>query len=486
MFMRHFQLPRLSLQMFCGVLGVLAHTRAIAAHAQTITGTVRTRDDLRPATGAMVILTDSTNRSVGGDVADSLGHFRITAPRPGRYAIRVERIGLRAVSVPAMTLSADQSVELPVDVSAEPVALHRVRIDADSRCDVRPREGTPGELAAWLWEEARKALTATSVTESKRTTPLLVSDVIRWRDRTTGRVLREDRQPDARVRGRAFASLPPESLAVHGYVELRGDSTVYAAPDAATLLDSRFLDRHCLAARAARDDQPGLVGLSFRPTRGTTLADVSGVLWLDAATFELRYLDFAYTAPESLSNSAFGGRVEFARLRGGQWIVRRWTLRVPGSVAGTRGRALPAIREEVQELSRASLEELGVEQSLPAVAGPSPDSLARLACAGAMSDSTGIVAGVARDGATGIPVSGAEVQADWLGFLPSGSPVPRAEPVSLLLRTDRDGRYALCTAPSGALVTLVGRFGDRVRSTPALVRALRGAVALTDLQLRAP
>lgn len=456
------------------------------ANAQTLTGTVRTRDDLRPATGALIIISDSTNRPVGGDVADSLGRFRITAPRPGRYAIRVERIGLRPVTAPAIALAAGQTVELPIDVAADPIALRRVRIDADSRCDVRPKEGTPGELAAWLWEEARKALTATSVTDAKRTAPLQITDVVRWRDPSTGRVLREKRQPDARVRGRPFASLPPESLAVHGYVETRGDSTVYAAPDAATLLDARFLDQHCLAAHAARADQPGLVGLAFKPARGTTLPDVSGVLWLDAESFELRYLDFGYTAPDSLANPAFGGRVDFARLPDGQWIVRRWTLRVPATIATARGRYVPAIREEVQELSRPSLELLGIEKPAPATAAPSADSLARLACAGATTDSTGILAGVARDAATGIPVAGAEVQAQWLGFLPSGSTVARVEPTSMLVRTDRDGRYALCSAPGGALVTLVATFGERSRSTPALVRALRGAVALTELQLHAP
>ena len=455
------------------------------AGGQTLSGTVRTRDDLRPATGAIVILTDSANKPVAGDVADSLGRFRVQAPRAGRYAVRVERIGLRPVVAPAITLGVGQTVELPIDVATESVALRRVRIDADSRCDVRPREGTPGELAAWLWDEARKALTATNVADAKRTTTLEITDVIRWRDPLTARVLREEHRPVTRVRGRPFASLPPESLAVHGYVEQHQDSTVYAAPDAATLLDARFLDQHCLAARAATNDRAGLVGLGFRPARGTTLPDVAGVLWLDAESFELRFLEFGYTAPDTLANAAYGGRVDFAHLRDGQWIVRRWTLRVPGSVAGLRGRQLPAVREEVQELSRASLELLGVEQPAAVAVGPSLDSLARLACAGATTDSTGIIAGVARDAATGIPMAGAEVQVEWLGFVPTGTPTPRAEPLSLLLRSDRDGRFSMCAAPDGALVTVTGRSGERARSVPTLVRTSRQVVARTEIQLRA-
>jgi hypothetical protein len=474
------------LQRLWVTLLALAAVVGTRANAQTLRGTVRTRDDLRPATGALVILTDSTNHAVAGDIADSLGHFRITAPRSGRYSVRVDRIGLRAVTMPAIALSDGQTVELPLDVSADPVALRRIRVDADSRCDVRPREGTAGELAAWLWDEARKALAATNVTDAKRTTPVQVTDVVRWREPATGRVLREERLPDTRVRGRPFASLSPDSLAVHGYVETRGDSTMYAAPDAATLLDSRFLDQHCLAARATRADRPGLVGLAFAPARSNALPDVHGVLWLDANSFELRHLDFGYSAPEPLANPAFGGRVDFARTRDGQWIVRRWTLRVPASIATSRGRTLSSVREEVQELSPSSLERLGLERAVSPAAAPSADSIARLTCAGSTTDSTGIIAGVVRDLATSIPAAGAEVRAEWLGFQPSGASAARAEPVAMIVRADRDGRYAFCAAPGGALVTLVGRFGDRNRSAPTLVRAARGAVALTEIHLRAP
>lgn len=467
--------------MFTMMLGVAG---ASPSAAQTITGIVRTRDDLRPATGAIVVLTDSANRPVGGDLTDSAGRFRVAAPRAGRYAVRVERIGLRPVSAPALTLSAGQTVELPLEVGADPVALRRVRIQTDSRCDVRPREGTPGELAAWLWEEARKALTAANVGAERRTAPVEITHVVRWRELATGRVVREERLPTTQVRGRPFASLPPESLAVHGYVERRGDSTIYAAPDAATLLDARFLDRHCLAARAARADRPGLVGLAFRPARGTTLPDVQGVLWLDDASFELRFLEFGYTAPESLASPDFGGRVDFARPPDGQWLVQRWTLRVPSTVELPTRREVPAVREEVQELSQASLVRLGLARPTPVAVALSPDSLARLACAGATTDTTGIVSGVVRDLATGVPVANAEVDAEWLAFGPSGSSVPRPRPVALLVRTERDGRYNLCAAPGGALVTLTARLGERRRSEPSVVRVARGGVRLVDVGVR--
>jgi len=65
--------------------------------------------------------------------------------------------------------------------------------------------------------------------------------------------------------------------------------------------------------------------------------DIEGVLWLDAVSAELRYLDFTYTRlPYEIQLQNIGGRVEFERLPSGPWIVRRWWIRMP--VVGQRSR----------------------------------------------------------------------------------------------------------------------------------------------------
>jgi hypothetical protein len=74
----------------------------------------------------------------------------------------------------------------------------------------------------------------------------------------------------------------------------------------------------------------GLIGLAFEPARKRRVADVKGVLWLDAATAELRHLEFTYTnLPWDVPASRVGGRVEFEQLASGVWIVRRWYVRAP-------------------------------------------------------------------------------------------------------------------------------------------------------------
>src|SRR5207253_8260223 len=74
-----------------------------AADAQTISGKVVNEGDRRVVTGAIVVLLDSSGRTVASRLAEDSGTFRFTAPGAGRYAIRVERVGFRStVSAPIL------------------------------------------------------------------------------------------------------------------------------------------------------------------------------------------------------------------------------------------------------------------------------------------------------------------------------------------------------------------------------------------------
>jgi hypothetical protein len=86
------------------------------------------------------------------------------------------------------------------------------------------------------------------------------------------------------------------------------------------------------------------------------LPDISGVLWLDPVTSELRDLEYAYENLEmDVPSDALGGEVRFARLPSGAWIVRRWSIRTPifgwreirrpGASRGAARRVLEAIQE---------------------------------------------------------------------------------------------------------------------------------------------
>jgi hypothetical protein len=160
-----------------------------------------------------------------------------------------------------------------------------------------------------------------------------------------------------------------------GYREERGDGIHFFAPDAALLLSDEFQDTHCFGVQRGEGPTAGLVGLTFQPSRRRGVTDVSGVLWLDAATAELRHLDFRFTGlPREEDHEGVGGRVEFARLAGGAWIVRRWRLRMPQMVAKAwnttawRGSnvVLKALRETggyVQEVSTGAGERVFAAES---------------------------------------------------------------------------------------------------------------------------
>jgi hypothetical protein len=113
---------------------------------------------------------------------------------------------------------------------------------------------------------------------------------------------------------------------------------VLYAPDAAILLSDRFLDTHCFRVEESRRrDRDDLIGLAFEPAHLTRdggdrphRVEVSGVLWLERSSAELRYLEYHYVdLPFEAPNEAAGGLLEFRPLPDGRWIVWRWYVRAP-------------------------------------------------------------------------------------------------------------------------------------------------------------
>ena len=125
---------------------------------------------------------------------------------------------------------------------------------------------------------------------------------------------------------RAFRSAPAESLAAHGYVVDRDDGTVYHAPDADVMLSDAFTNGHCFRLEPPTDSAPEEIGVAFRPVGDDDRRrDISGVLWLDRLTSELRRIEYRYTGlPALVERARPGGTVEFLRLGAGQWMVQRW------------------------------------------------------------------------------------------------------------------------------------------------------------------
>lgn len=299
---------------------------AASAAAQTVQGTLREPSGA-PVNRVLVALVDPGGRQVARALTDAEGGFSIRAPAPGRYSLRAERIGYAAVTSPAFELRNGETRTERLVASGAAVMLQGITVSpAARRCAVRPGAGL---ATATLWEEARKALNATAFGQSAR---MFRYDVDQWTreiDPASGTVRREDRRNGSGVADLPFHSLPPGELSEKGYVQgAAADSVSYWGPDAAVMLSPEFLNDHCL--RVVEGSDPALVGLAFEPVRGRRVPDIRGTLWLDRRSAELRRVEYGYQGgPRESDNPRVGGTVEYERMAGGPWIVRRWSIRMP-------------------------------------------------------------------------------------------------------------------------------------------------------------
>ncbi len=307
---------------------VLSILGASPLAGQTIRGTIVEQGSSRPVSGGFVVLLDGQGMQQAATLSDDEGVFRLVAPGPGEYGLGVDRIGYLSVRTPLFALPAGRTIDYRLTVRVEPVELAGIDVQVDATCQVRPGDGL---ASARVWEEARKALNATAWTQRKGLLRYTVRSTERRLDPWTQRV--EDERSGTRrgvSRGSPYVALDPNRLAVGGFAHLDGETQVYYAPDATTLLSDWFLDNHCFHVVPAAEAEPGLIGLAFEPAAEENRIDVRGILWLDERTAELSRLDFRYTGlPASMGRVEAGGRVEFDQLPTGEWVVPRWLIRMP-------------------------------------------------------------------------------------------------------------------------------------------------------------
>ena len=313
---------------------------------QTIRGTLLEDETGRPIPGAFVILQDSTGLAVSSTLTGSAGTWLLRPPRAGTYRLRTDRIGYASSTSKLLSVGAGESITYRLVVAVAPIGLSELAVEgAGGQCEVMREES----LAVYrVWEEARKALAAIVWTGQQ---PYYRFDAVRFQ-----RMLDADGEPasaaayeEVRYFGRhPFRSIPTQDLILGGFVQRIAGSVQYYGPDADVILSSDFLRRHCF--RLVDTDETDLVGLDFEPVDDARVIDISGTMWLDAASSELRRLDFRYENLDlHVDTERLGGTVEFARLPSGAWIVQQWTIRVPVITLGpprrsSGGRALPPRR----------------------------------------------------------------------------------------------------------------------------------------------
>ncbi|HJR63417.1 MAG TPA: carboxypeptidase regulatory-like domain-containing protein [Gemmatimonadaceae bacterium] len=305
---------------------VLAGVPSIGA--QTIRGDIVDQGSGAPVPSALVLLLDAQGKRVAGTISDDSGYYSFVVPAAGNFRVRVLRIGFRSVESPPLAVTVGQVLEHRVAASAVPTVLQEVRVTERSRCEAKPGEA---QLVGQLWEEVRKALLATVITQETRFVRMRLAYYERQLHPHTLRPGPERNwETEDGVSDDPFVTLPPERLARDGFVQRAGDAWIFYGPDARLLLSDEFLEGHCLRTVPADKDNPGMVGIGFEPTRGNELVDVEGTLWLDARTAELRHLNFEYVhLPVVLPRGRAGGRVNFAKLENGAWVVQNWYIRMP-------------------------------------------------------------------------------------------------------------------------------------------------------------
>jgi hypothetical protein len=283
--------------------------------------------------GFVVLLSDTTTEHARA-MTDANGRFTLTAPSTGEYRMRSAVIGIQSTITPPFELRAGQELRVVFEIQAIVVTLPTVVIEDERTC-----RGTQDAsfAAATLWDEVRKALRAVAWTEQQGILRHSLVKYERQLEPTSLEVRASDTEFETSVyRGSPFPALEARELSERGYIQLDDDGTLhYYAPDANVLLSNEFARVHCFSVVRGEDDQAGLLGLAFEPIQGRATADIHGVLWVDAESAELRYLEYNYSmVPGGVRPDHIGGRVEFERLPIGPWIVRRWWIRMP--IVGVR------------------------------------------------------------------------------------------------------------------------------------------------------
>lgn len=299
------------------------------ASAQTVLVRVIGDDGGRPMVGAVAYLVNASGQTVTNTLTDERGRALFVGMPSGMYTVRSEMIGKASAETEAFEIAEGTTVAKELMLESSAILLEGISVEADAgRCEVRP--GGEGLLVAGVWEEARKALSAASITDQTGAYRYELMSYNRQLDAQTGTILTEEQERQQGYMTTPFESRPASDLVENGFVQRDGRDFLYYAPDATVLLSDDFLDTHCFRVAENRNEQ-GLIGLGFEPTGDEkSVPDIQGTMWLDPETAELQWLEFQYTyLDEEMTSDMVGGRVDFEKMPNGTWIVPEWWIRMP-------------------------------------------------------------------------------------------------------------------------------------------------------------
>jgi hypothetical protein len=293
---------------------------------QIVRGTAREVESGRAIESGVVTLLDAGGSPIRAVLTDSTGTFGLRAPGAGAYRLRFERLGFRPTTSDRFTLDAGETETKVIRATPVSVNLERIVVTDRPRCRVLPEADT---LTARVWSAVSGVLASAAAAEIGLYPYVTIERYERDYDDRRKLVTRERKWTITGASTTPFVALPARELEERGFMVPQGDSVSFYAPEARTLIAEEFLRTHCFRVRDDRSERRR-VGLDIEPVPGRVLPDIKGTLWLDAASGELRRLEFVYVnLPPNVPREIAEGWVEFRRLPRGAWIVDRWALRLP-------------------------------------------------------------------------------------------------------------------------------------------------------------
>jgi hypothetical protein len=278
--------------------------------------------DGSPVSGALVALLNNRDSVVAEGLANENGIRVLTASR-GAYRVRVRRIGFLPFVSSELTMP--RASELVLNVESPHVMLQSIVVNSRSQCS---RNDPNAQALSTVWDEIDKALRASELTLDDLS-GIGQARVYKRETGADGNIVAGDSSVFQITDKRPFGAVDPGMLAADGYVV--GDlehGWTYFGPDEAVLRSDQFATTHCFRLIRERG-HPGEIGVSFEPAPQRHLADISGTIWVDQASSELRVIEFRFVNAGAMSRFDAGGFTRFGRVPSGAWIVDEWKLSVP-------------------------------------------------------------------------------------------------------------------------------------------------------------
>lgn len=304
------------------------------ARAQQIIGTVTDSASRQPIPGAVLQLLDSAGRTLGRNITNATGQYRIALTPPMRR-LRVVRIGFRPreVAIPALT---NGIARVDVVMTSIPTMLEAVRVTSGANCPRRDDRAA----ALSLLEQARAGLLATIVAREVKPPAMSRLNFTRvfdkgGSDRIERQLVRIDSTASTRTSYQAVRSAA--DFVKLGFAVEKDGGVTFLGPDAETLLDDSFRDGYCFHLQRPDRDRKNQVGLAFVPaTSKRERVDVNGTLWIDTVARVLKDIRYDYVGLRSGPADVHpGGRIEFRELANGVVLIDRWGFRLPALATDT-------------------------------------------------------------------------------------------------------------------------------------------------------